>query len=273
MRFYYRVSASSVGRIVLATDCLCFVWDLVDSVEIWLAVSQCLVVGHTQHTHTQTLACCCCFSWFSLFFLLLFGFSFFHSFFLSFFGCFVQLVTVWVTISFLLLWLVILFILARSACWQCANLISLLWQIVVCTRTIIFAAWRRDGLAVALRALFCPILSPAPPLSLSLAFCMKFFALFFARCICPCRQSNCIYVYLCCWVKAVSALDAALLHGSVSLASSFIVPAWFNIVAPSIIYDARLQPLVPHVPTGLWPSFSSHRLPSNKFMLFYFLLS
>jgi len=26
-------------------------------------------------------------------------------------------------------------------------------------------------------------------------------------------------------------------------------------------------------PAGLWPSFSSHRLPSNKFMFFYFLLT
>lgn len=60
---------------------------------------------------------------------------------------------------------------------------------------------------------------------------------------------------------------------SLSLSPWSLIVLAFNIVAPSIIYGARLQRRSPGLPTGLWPSFSSHRLPSNKFMLFYFLLS
>lgn len=156
---------------------------------------------------------------------------------LSFFGCFVQLATVsGATISFLLLCsLSFLFCFAVAVCASvstCANLISLLRQIVV------QLFWIRFPVCLYHR--------------------LPLFNLFNSSRI----ESN----------RNVTQRIEGYLYAP----QNVTVPPHCHCPAP-ILSPFRLFmifTLQRVLPTGLWPSFSSHRPRlGNKFMLFYFLLS
>lgn len=173
-------------------------------------------------------------------------------------GCFVQLVTVWVTISFLLLCSLsfLFFRLPLPLSLPLPLLASGKFDILVMANCRMYC--------IQLFCCHCVTHNPLRSRSRS-RFRSRF------RSHIKSNSYKNMYIYIKYILLYVFVLPSKMSVHSVawSLPPSMFIVLALNIVAPPIIYDARLQLLRRGTfPSGLWPSFSSHRLPSNKFMLF-----